>query len=44
MKIPKATVTAVLYKSNFLHWMPGDHTRLAGKMQFHYRLDRKSVV
>ena len=22
---------------NFLHWMPGDHTRLAGKMQFHYR-------
>ena len=23
---------------NFLHWMPGDHTRLAGKMQFHYRL------
>ena len=24
---------------NFLHWMPGDHTRLAGKMQFHYRLN-----
>ena len=23
---------------NFLHWRPGDHTRLAGKMQFHYRL------
>ena len=23
---------------NFLHWAPGDHTRLAGKMQFHYRL------
>ena len=22
----------------FLHWVPGDHTRLAGKMQFHYRL------
>ena len=22
---------------NFLHWAPGDHTRLAGKMQFHYR-------
>ena len=22
----------------FLHWMPGDHTRLAGKMQLHYRL------
>ena len=24
---------------NFLHWSPGDHTRLAGKMQFHYRLN-----
>ena len=24
---------------NFLHWKPGDHTRLAGKMQFHYRLN-----
>ena len=23
---------------NFLHWYPGDNTRLAGKMQFHYRL------
>lgn len=23
---------------NFLHWFPGDNTRLAGKMQFHYRL------
>ncbi len=23
---------------HFLHWRPGDHTRLAGKMQFHYRL------
>ena len=23
---------------HFLHWVPGDHTRLAGKMQFHYRL------
>lgn len=23
---------------NFLHWRPGDHTRLAGKMQLHYRL------
>ena len=22
----------------FLRWQPGDHTRLAGKMQFHYRL------
>lgn len=24
---------------NFLRWMPGDHTRLAGKMQMHYRLN-----
>ena len=23
---------------HFLRWQPGDHTRLAGKMQFHYRL------
>ena len=23
---------------NYLFWTPGDHTRLAGKMQFHYRL------
>ena len=23
---------------NFLYWRPGDHTRLAGKMQFHYRM------
>ena len=23
---------------NYLFWKPGDHTRLAGKMQFHYRL------
>ena len=23
---------------HFLHWGPGDHTRRAGKMQFHYRL------
>ena len=22
----------------FLHWRPGDHTRIAGKMQLHYRL------
>ena len=22
----------------YLHWKPGDHTRLAGKMQFHHRL------
>lgn len=23
---------------NFIHWTPGDNTRLPGKMQFHYRL------
>ena len=23
---------------NYIFWTPGDHTRLAGKMQFHYRL------
>ena len=23
---------------NFIHWRPGDNTRLPGKMQFHYRL------
>ena len=23
---------------NFIHWSPGDNTRLPGKMQFHYRL------
>ena len=23
---------------NYIFWKPGDHTRLAGKMQFHYRL------
>ena len=23
---------------NYIFWAPGDHTRLAGKMQFHYRL------
>ncbi|MBQ7858598.1 MAG: terminase family protein [Faecalibacterium sp.] len=22
---------------NFIHWAPGDNTRLAGKMQYHYR-------
>ena len=27
-----------LYR-NFLHWKPGDHTRLAVKMQVHYRLN-----
>ena len=33
------SIAAMQEKSpNFLHWMPGDHTRLAGKMQFHYRL------
>lgn len=23
---------------NFIHWSPGDNTRIPGKMQFHYRL------
>jgi hypothetical protein len=23
---------------NFIHWTPGDNTRIPGKMQFHYRL------
>ena len=33
------SIAAMMERSpNFLHWMPGDHTRLAGKMQFHYRL------
>ena len=33
------SIAAMQEKSpNFLHWAPGDHTRLAGKMQFHYRL------
>lgn len=26
------------HSPNFIRWAPGDHTRLAGKMQFHYRL------
>ena len=33
------SIAAMQEKSpNFLHWAPGDNTRLAGKMQFHYRL------
>jgi hypothetical protein len=33
------SIAAMMEKSpNFLHWAPGDHTRIAGKMQFHYRL------
>lgn len=23
---------------NYINWFPGDHTRLAGKMQYHYRM------
>jgi hypothetical protein len=34
------SIAAMMEKSpNFLHWAPGDHTRIAGKMQFHYRLE-----
>ena len=34
------SIAAMMERSpNFLHWKPGDHTRLAGKMQFHYRLN-----
>ena len=33
------SIAAMMERSpNFLHWTPGDHTRLAGKMQMHYRL------
>ncbi len=33
------SIAAMMERSpNFLHWFPGDNTRLAGKMQFHYRL------
>ena len=33
------SIAAMMERSpHFLHWQPGDHTRLAGKMQFHYRL------
>ena len=33
------SIAAMMERSpNFLHWTPGDHTRLAGKMQLHYRL------
>ena len=43
------SIAAMQEKSpNFLHWAPGDHTRLAGKMQFHYRLafraDRRPML
>ncbi len=33
------SIAAMMGKSpNFVYWQPGDNTRLAGKMQFHYRL------
>ena len=33
------SIAAMMERSpNFLRWSPGDNTRLAGKMQFHYRL------
>jgi hypothetical protein len=33
------SIAAMMERSPyFLHWFPGDNTRLAGKMQFHYRL------
>lgn len=33
------SIAAMMERSPcFLHWYPGDNTRLAGKMQFHYRL------
>ena len=33
------SIAAMMERSpTFLHWRPGDNTRLAGKMQFHYRL------
>ena len=33
------SIAAMMERSpNFLHWYPGDNTRLPGKMQFHYRL------
>ena len=33
------SIAAMMERSpHFLHWNPGDHTRLAGKMQLHYRL------
>ena len=34
------SIAAMMERSpNFLRWFPGDNTRLAGKMQFHYRLN-----
>ncbi len=33
------SVASMMAKSpNFIYWNPGDNTRLAGKMQYHYRL------
>lgn len=33
------SIAAMMEKGpNFLHWLAADHTRLAGKMQMHYRL------
>ena len=33
------SIAAMMERSPFfLHWLPGDNTRLPGKMQFHYRL------
>lgn len=33
------SIASMMEKSpNFISWEPGDHSRLAGKMQFHYRL------
>ncbi len=33
------SVAAMMERSpNFVYWSPGDNTRLAGKMQYHYRL------
>ena len=33
------SVAAMMEKRPYsLHWIPGDHTRIAGKMQLHYRL------
>ena len=30
--------TVQIVQREGIYWNPGDHTRLAGKMQFHYRL------
>lgn len=34
----KGESIAEMMERGFVSWEPGDHTRLAGKMQFHYRL------